>query len=73
MRLVPVIDRAVVVERAAALERHAPVTAGDAARGMHVDGAVARAGEAVAEAEIGALALADQLREFLDRLDRSSR
>ncbi len=37
---------------------------------MHIGGAVARAREAVAEPEEGALALADQSGELLDRLDR---
>ncbi len=39
---------------------------------MHVDRAVARAGEAVTEPEIGALPLADQAGEFLDRRRRAA-
>ncbi len=39
---------------------------------MHVGGAVARAAEAIAEAEIGALALGDELGERLDGLDRTA-
>ncbi len=39
---------------------------GNGGDGVHVDGAVARAGEAVAQAEIGALGLADELGEALD-------
>ena len=72
-RLVPVVDVGVVVERAAALVLPGAGDGRNAARRMHVDGAVARAGEAVAEAEIGALALADQAGEGLDRRDRRSR
>ena len=71
--LVPVIDRAVVVEGAAAFQRQEPRHRRDAARGVHVGRAVARARETVAEAEIGALALGDQRGECLDGLDRSSR
>ena len=37
---------------------------------MHVDRAIARAGEAIAEAEEGALGLADQLGEGFDLGDR---
>ena len=39
---------------------------------MHVGGAVARAGEAIAEPEIGALAFADEAGERLDRLGRTA-
>ena len=70
--LVPVIDRAVIVEGAAALMRPRAGDRGNAARRMHVDRAVARAGKAVAEPEEGALVGGDQPCEFLDGLDRAA-
>ena len=65
-RLVPVIDGAVVVEAAAALVQPRAGDRGNAQRGMHVVGAVARAGEAVAQPEVGLRRGADHFREGLD-------
>ena len=70
--LVEMKDAAIVVEGAAALVTPGAGDRGDAACGVHVHRAVARAGEAVAEAEIGALPLADQPGEGLDGLDRTA-
>ena len=69
---VEVEDAAVVVERAAAFERQAPVTAAMQLAACMLSGAVARARKAVAEPEKGALALADQAGEGLDRRDRAA-
>ncbi len=63
---------AVVVEGAAAFELPGAGDRGDAARRVHVDRAVARAREAVAEPEEGALVVADQPREGLDGLGRAA-
>ena len=65
-------DRAVVVKGAAAFVAPGAGHGGDAACGVHVDGAVARAREAVAEAEKGARPFADQAGEGLDGLDRAA-
>src|SRR6516165_9338143 len=65
----PVKDRAVVVKSPAALVAPRADDRSDAARGMHVGGAVARAREAVTEAEKGALAFADHACERLDCLN----
>ena len=65
-RLVPVIDGAIVVEAAAALVQPGAGDRGNAQRGMHVVGAVAGAGEAVAQPEIGARRGAHHLRKGLD-------
>src|SRR6266481_1956584 len=54
------------MESAAAFEQPGARHGRDATRCMHVDGAVARAGKAVAEPEEGAFALADQLCKGLD-------
>ena len=65
-RLVPVIDIAVVVEGAAAF---VPPRAGNSSqrhRRMHIGSAVARACEAVAEANITALRTAVEAGKFLD-------
>ena len=65
-RLVPVEDGAVVVEAAAALVQPSAGNRRNAQRRVHVVGAVARAGEAVAETEIGLGCGADHLGEGLD-------
>ena len=65
-RLVPVVDGAVVVEAAAALVEPGAGDGRNAQRRVHVVGAVARAGKAVAEPEIGARRRADHLGEGLD-------
>ena len=72
-RLVPVIDVGVVVERPAPFVLPRAGNRRDAARRMHVGSAVARAREAVAEAEIGALGVAHQAGEFFDGRDVASR
>ena len=64
--LVEAVDRAVVVEGAAALVLPAAGDGGDGQRGVHVGRAVALAGKAVAEAEEGLLRGADQPGEGLD-------
>ena len=70
--LAPVVDRAVVVEGAAALVLPGAGDRRDAGGGVHVDDAVALAPEAVAEAEEGALRRADEPREGLDLVDRKA-
>ena len=57
------------MQRAAALVRPGPGDGGNAQRGVHVRGAVALAGEAVAEPEERALVAADQRRERFDIVD----
>ena len=58
--LVPMIDGAVVVEGAAAFVPPGAGDGGDAACRVHIDGAVALAGEAVTEAQEGAWVRADE-------------
>ncbi len=70
--LVPVKDRSVIVESAAAFVAPGAGDGGNATRRMHVDGAVARAGKAVAEPKEGALVGGDEPCKFLDRLHRTS-
>ena len=66
------IDRGVVVEGPAAFVQPGAGHRGDAARGVHVGGTIARAREAVTETEIGPLGRTDQAGEGLDRLDRAA-
>ena len=70
--LAPVVDRAVVVEGAAALVLPGAGDGGDAGGRMHVDRAVALARKAVAEPEEGALGRADKAGEGLDLVDRKA-
>ena len=65
-RLVEAEDGTVGMEGAAALMLPGAGDRCDALRGMHVDGTVPRAAEAVAEAEEGAPGLADRLGKGLD-------
>src|SRR5262249_40736229 len=66
---IPVIDRAIVVEGPAAFVSPGPNHRRNATCGMHVGCTVARAREAVAQPEEGALALADQPGKGFDRFD----
>ena len=65
-------DRAVVVKRAAAFITPGADDRGNAACRVHVDGAVARTGEAVAETKVCAFVVADQARESFDGFDRAT-
>ena len=68
-RLVKVKDLAVIVERAAAFVTPGADHGGDAACRVHIDRAVARTRKSIAEPEVRALVLGDEVGESFDGFD----